>query len=219
VNIIDIDAHPPLDEKKRTEFTKALAALGIRTALGAPQTEGLTARECNRRAMADFNCRSLWGHPDCADMLESASLITVDAPWMADAGEVLAIAENRRIPVLLQNETAEQIRALAETHPALTLIAGGFSPRPIMPAPMAELMSVHPRLFLNLSGLIWHGNYIMHEWIKKLPTDRILFGTAYPFGNPASKLAGLRWELRDTDSSVIDGIFGGNASRLYTEVR
>ena len=211
---VDIDAHPPLDRQKRREFDSALSSLGIREALGAPLTEGVSERECNARAISELEYGSLWGHPDCLDQLENAMLLTVDGGWLSHADAVLTLAETRGIPVVLQHETREQIHDVARAYPSLSLIVGGITSRTAMPEPIRQLMQEHPKLYLNLSGFIWSCNYVLHEWVQKLPVDRLLFGTAYPQGNPAGKLAGLRWELRDTDSSVIEKIFRETAHGL-----
>ncbi len=217
MNIIDVDAHPPIDEKKREEFYKTLSLLGITRALGAPLEEGMTKKESNLLAIRNFNCRSMWGHPDCADTLEGASLLTVDSAWLPEAEEILRIAESKRIPVLLRNENESQIRALAREYPSLPLIVGGSGSRVAKPSLAYELMRDLPQVYLNLSGAVWTYNYVLHEWIQRLPTHRLLFGTDYPYANPASKLAALRWELRHTAASVTEAILGGNALDLLKE--
>ncbi|MBR2353073.1 MAG: amidohydrolase family protein [Clostridia bacterium] len=219
MSIIDIDAHPPIERAARNAFFEDLSRLGIGSALGAPLAEGMSERECNLRVLAEGKGTSLWGHPHCLDTLAGATLITVDAAWLPEVGDILSVAEKQHVPILLRHEGEDEIRALAAAYPILPLIVGGFDSRVGKPAIMAELMKAHKNLYLNLSGAVWSYNYVMHEWLERLPTDRILFGSAYPLGNPASKLASLRWELRDTDEAVAEAILGGNARTLFGEVK
>ena len=83
-----------------------------------------------------------------------------------------------------------------------------------MPERAYHLLEKHPNLMINLSGVIWGCNYALHEWCARLGSGRLLFGSGYPFSNPAGKLAAIRWELRDQPASVHEQIFSKNALLL-----
>ncbi|MBQ8509454.1 MAG: amidohydrolase family protein [Clostridia bacterium] len=223
MRIIDIDAHPPVDAASFAHFFDRLNDAGIGLACGtlyaASAPDGGMARRLNEASLALAKREpryipALWGHPDCADQVEQARMIEIDGAWLDGAAEVLAAAQERGLPVSLRGESPAAAIMLAERYPSLKLICGGFFSRGFMPAQAAEVLAACPNVYLNLSGGIWIGNYVLHEWSRKLHIDRLLFGTGCPDGNPAAKLAAMKWELRDADEEVHSGIYRENARKL-----
>ena len=127
---------------------------------------------------------------------------------------ILSYVQEFGMTVALHGENISQIDALAARFPNLRLLIGGLGSTGYMPARAFDLMQAHKNLMLNLSGVIWGCNYALHEWCSRLGADRLFFGSAYPFSNPAGKLAALFWELRDQPASVHEQIFSQNALRL-----
>ena len=118
-------------------------------------------------------------------------------------------------PVMLKGEPACDVKKLASENPDIKFIVGGFFSGGIMVRDMAEILNTFENVYLNLSGGIWGGNYMLHELIKKVPVERVLFATAYPYGNSAYKKAATEWELRDEADHIKEMIFCKNAMDLF----
>jgi len=155
----------------------------------------------------------------CLDELEREKVIELEVNLCSNTEEILSGAEKSGIPVLLKGETLDDVARMAEKYPDLRLITGGFFCKGLVLSKAAEVMKKYPQVYFCLSGGIGGGNYVLHEWIKQFDTDRLLFGSAYPYGNPASRLASVKWELRDTSLEVQEGIFYKNAEALLWRKR
>lgn len=168
---------------------------------------------------------ALWVHPDCPSfsieqMDEYAArgvrMLEADAECLDHPGlaPILAHAQTTGMIVSLHKETLEQTDRLASQYPGLSILAGGLGSSIYMPDRTCALLDAHPNLYINLSGAVWSFNYVLHEWTQRLGTERLLFGTGYPFCNPASKVAAVNWELRDQPDSVASRLLYLNAAGL-----
>ena len=168
---------------------------------------------------------ALWIHPGCPDasiaQLEKygtsgVRLFEIDASQLThpDLPGILARAQSLGMTLMMHGEKIAQADELAAQFPALNMLVGGLGSAGYMPAPTYELLMKHANISINLSGIYCSFNYVLHEWTERFGPDRLFFGTGYPFSNPAGKLAGVRWELRDQPDSVRSRIFNENALRL-----
>lgn len=179
-------------------------------------------------SLAQSNSRylpALCIHPACPDFsiaqlekyaLLGARMIGIDADLLVHPAlpPILARAQSLNMTVTLHGEGISQAAELAALFPSLRILIGGLGSTRYMPARAFELMQAHKNLMLNLSGVIWGGNYVLHEWCSRFSADRLFFGTGYPHSNPAGRLAALFWELRDQPASVHEKIFSKNALKL-----
>lgn len=193
----------------------------------APE-EAIALLNCGALNLARANSRylpALWIHPACpeysiAQIQEYSAagvrMIGLDARFLEAPAllPILSCAQSLNMTLSLHGENLAQIDALAARFPDLRILIGGLGSSGYMPAPAFNLMKAHDHLMINLSGSIWGGNYVLHEWCSRLGAHRLLFGSGYPFSNPAGKLAALRWELRDQPDSVHEQIFSKNALLL-----
>lgn len=166
-------------------------------------------------------------HPDCAlfsaaQMKEYAALgvnaVEIDAQWL-DRDEIIPIldcADELGMLVKLINENISHVTKLASKYPMLKIMAIGFSCKYTMPEKVHEVLKNHPNVYVSMSADIWVYNYMSHEWCGKIGVSRFLFGTAYPYANPASKLAAVKWELRDQNETAQNNIFYENALKVLS---
>ena len=168
---------------------------------------------------------SLWIHPDCPDfsiaqLKEYASfgvrLFEIDAPWLShpSLAPILSAAQSLGMTAILHGEKIAQADELAAQFPTLSMVVSSLGSAGYMPAAVHELFAKRENLSFCLSGIICLLNYGLHEWTDRLGANRLFFGTGYPFSNPAGKLSGLRWELRDQPESVVKAILNKNTLRL-----
>ena len=171
----------------------------------------------------------LWVHPECAvDSLEQlkqylplgARIIEVEAAWLEDTKmqPILLYAQEKNVALSLRGATPEQIISLTESFPTLKILVGGISDRAFTPTRTKEILEKCSHVYLKVSGLMWSGNYVLHEWSNRLNKERLLFGTGYPDCNPATRVAAAVWELRDQSESVNNMIFSCNARNIIEEV-
>ncbi|MDO4415616.1 MAG: amidohydrolase family protein [Erysipelotrichaceae bacterium] len=67
----------------------------------------------------------------------------------------------------------------------------------------------------RIHDLFWEDDRNTYELIRKIGAERFAFGSDYPFGNPASDIAGIR-NLGLSESET-EKILGLNTYRLYFE--
>lgn len=119
-----------------------------------------------------------------------------------------------KLTAVLKNDGADIACRIAEKFPGLKIVFGGRTAAPAMPHSVADIMKKHGNLYLNLSGDIFGYNYMLHEGIKSLPEDRVLFGSGFFVNDPAFKVAGTLYELRDCAPEVTQKILSENAANL-----
>lgn len=169
-----------------------------------------------------------------ADKTERERLSTIDIESFAKDGAyvILSIGENENDAlfaaregngiIFLKGETSSDAERLCRENPDLVFIAGGFFSKGYGEGysvrTAIELLNAVPNVYLNLSGMFSWLNYALHEVVKAVPTDRLLFGSAFPFANPAYKRATVIWEVRDMSEEDRNKIMYLNAARLFGEV-
>lgn len=126
------------------------------------------------------------------------------------ARELLAGLAASGTTVLLSRDevTAGEVRLLAAATPALRVVLTGTGYRALRE--LAELLEVHPSLYVDTSTLCGHRQV---EWIaERYGAHRVLFGT----GAPVTDDAGPRYLLDTLDLPPDDAalIAGGNALGL-----
>jgi len=167
----------------------------------------------------------LWVHPDCVEtsllQLEKyvsmgAQIIEIDAAWLEreEMHHILSTANEQNVMVSLRGGTPDQIIALKEKFPLLKILVGGISDRVFTPECAKKILTTCSQVYLRLSGTFWSWNYVLHEWSKSMDKERLLFGTGYPYCNPATKLAAILWELRDQSNEEKELIFSKNVMKM-----
>lgn len=129
--------------------------------------------------------------------------------------EILDAARSNKRPIMLKGDTAADAMRLCLENPDIIFIAGGFFSKSYEVIHTAMLLAECENAYINLSGNFSWLNYYLHELVRKVPAERLLFGTAYPYTNPAYKKATVLWELRDLPSAVVEKIMYSNAVRLF----
>ena len=239
-DVADIDY---IGKVSRKEFFANLERAGISKACGTllipaefwdSHEISEAIQEVNERTM-ELACMEsryipvLRAHPDCTEVTLSQlekyvplgmRIVETNGAWIerAEMIPILTYAQEQNIVLSLQNVTTEQVLVLAEKFPSLTMIVGGLTDRVFSPVCAKTILSICPQVYLKLSGFIWSCNYYLHEWCNQLDKKRLLFGSGYPDCNPATRVAALRWELRDQSDVVKQKIFSENATKLFGEV-
>ena len=218
-------------------FLKRLARAGVDAACGTPllregvpDGDPLRLMQINQRALelakaSEGRYRmAVWVHPACPD--RCAEMIArfagegalmagdIQPEWIEEDSPGLRVimnaARDSALPVNARVRGAEQAEALARRYPDVRLLIGGGAAG-VAPLDAAELLARHPNLYLHLSSPGMTTNYVLHSLLRRLPEKRLLFGTNYPFCNPAAKRAAVEWELRDAPPETRAAIMGGNA--------
>ena len=224
MKIFDIDAHPPIDIRQRRRFFNLLSSLGISGICGTVSADGITDEKCalalNEAALRlaedePSYIPALWGFPGLLEKITGAGLICVDTSIRDELGDITGYAEMSGIPVCLCHETPESASLILEKFPRALIIAGGNWSSGFDPLKSVEMLEKYPNFYLSLSAGVWTVNYVLHELIHRMPTDRLLFGTGFPYTNPSSKLAAIKWELRDTNNETRERVFYKNACELF----
>ena len=127
--------------------------------------------------------------------------------------EIFSCAEQYGMTVSMHPQSPDQLRMWAEKYPSLRFMYGDRQCRTITPGQSVTLLREHPNLFLRLSQDIFLGNYYLHTYIDRFPTEQLLFGSGYPMCNPAARTAACRWELRDQPEEIKRMLFHENAAR------
>lgn len=220
--IFDIDVRFPADSTAWAPLLETLQRLEITRFAGAivPTELSVSAlRRCNEAAelLAQREkgyILSMWGHPACIDQLSRAKMLEIHPSWVNESAEVLAFAAAHKIPVCFRGKLDACI-SLAKAYPDARFLMGELSYPTCMPREICALTEDCTNVLINLSSPIWSGNYVMHEWITRIPVEKLLFGSAFPAANPAAKISAFRWELRDMKESTCERIFYQNAVQLF----
>ena len=221
-------------------FLRRLTRAGVDVACGTPLLresvpDGDPDRlmEINERALklagaSEGRYRmAVWVHPACAD--SCAEMIArfagegaltagdIRPEWIEEDSPGLRVIMNAArdcgLPVNALARGAEQAEKLARRYPDVRLMIGGGSAG-IAPLDAVRLLGQYPNLYLHLSSPGMTANYVLHSLLRRLPEKRLLFGTNYPFCNPAAKRAAIGWELRDAADETRAAIMGGNALEM-----
>lgn len=130
-------------------------------------------------------------------------------------GKVLAMAEERRIPVFLNTAlgvSMAQIYAVLEAHPKLTAIVGDSDCWPNARR-LYPLAAAYENVYLDLSYVMDAGG--VEDMTARFGAGKLLFGTAFPERYTGSMLAVVRAAaISEADRALI---FGGNLERLIKE--
>jgi len=127
-----------------------------------------------------------------------------------------ALEEIRRrgLPVVLEEEFNNTLRFIRELAPGVTVIIphlgmlnGGF--RAIAGAGLWELDNVWGDTALASTADI-------REYLRRYGHHRLLFGSDFPFGSPASELRKVRG--LGLDPEVASAVLGGNFTRLQARI-
>jgi len=241
--IIDADAHPPIEltdidclgKITHEEFLERIARTGADAVMGVPSMpEGMLDSRASTLITLALDTAALsrklngrwipgiWIHP--GDALTSFGLIAeysckgirlcgdIRRAWLdeypAEMDYILGCAARNGMAASFVGCAPDQLRAVAKQHPTLKMIVRGVG---ILPA--IDLMAECPNMYLVTTG---HniGNYILHNLLEKLPADRVLYGSGYPYCNPGYQKGSIDWELRDTSEETRAAVMGGNALRL-----
>ena len=226
MNYFDIDAHPPTEKNMRPGFFQKVSELGVSHICGTfavkeppdEKTAALLNKAAKRLSVTEARyLPAFWGFPGLLEKSGTAKMLYVDAGMGQGRDEVLRYAEQSKKPVFLCHETPESTREILEKFPKASVIAGGQGASGFEPLQTVSMLNAFPNFYLNLSAGIWTVNYVLHELIKKMPVRQLLFGSGFPYTNPASRLAAVKWELRDTDVSSCEHVFYQNARALLGE--
>ena len=205
----------------------------VTLAEGVPGGDHVRLREINERALelsrASNGCyrMAVWVHPacatSCAEMIahftgEGAVMAgDIQPEWIEEDSPglrtIMNAARNCGLPVNALPRGAEQAEKLARRYPDVRLLIGGGSAG-IAPLAAVDLLEKYPNLYLHLSSPGMTVNYVLHSMLQRLPEKRLLFGTNYPYCNPAAKRAATEWELRDASPLSRAAILGGNAVEM-----
>ena len=221
-------------------FLNRLARAGVDVACGtmtlpegAPGNDPDRLSEINRRAY-ELSVSShgqyrmaVWVNPRCGSL--SAELLVhyaakgalmagdIQPEWIEEdpAGlqVIMNAARDYDLPVNAHCKGVEQVEKLARRYPDVRLLIGGGSSG-IAPLAAIDVMNRYANLYLLLSSAGMTANYVLHSLIERLPAQWLVFGTDYPFCNPAAKRAAAEWELRDTAPEIREAILSGSAIAL-----
>lgn len=105
-----------------------------------------------------------------------------------------------------------RFEAYVRAHPEATLILGHAGGRGRERADAVRMAVDYPNVYLDLAGDVFCYR-LLEELLARVPVEKILFGSDYPWLDPAANLA--RVLLSDIDAAARAMILGGNALAAY----
>jgi hypothetical protein len=139
---------------------------------------------------------------------------TNSLPYHEGVLPLMQAAAERDLPVLIPAGHAflglpEQIARLAALIPELTLIVGhmGSAAHAVR---TIELATEYPNLLLETS--LQQSTHRLPLAVDKVGADRVLFGSAAPYGHPMAEL--LKLQKAGLDPSSLERVLGKNAAEL-----
>ena len=124
---------------------------------------------------------------------------------------IIEAAEKHSMVVNFHTQNPDTIDAMVSAHPNVKFVAAHPGEQPTLLGHVERMMK-YDNLYLDLSGtglFRWHS---LRYLVKKVGSERIIFGTDYPTCNPGVYVGGVLAEpLSDRD---FENIFSLNAKKL-----
>jgi hypothetical protein len=134
------------------------------------------------------------------------------ADWQC--GELFCALAARHYLVLLDfaQTSWQEVEAICRTHPELALVVTWVGYRQLRP--LMALLERNDNLYCDLSNL---STYLgIEEVLARFGSERLLFGTALPTGDPGGPIARLGYT--DAPVAALEAMAHGNLERLLARV-